>query len=99
MERIKIDELEKLGSALKDQNTYAVQNKNLNQALKYDLEFKKVYQVVKKEKRCWMISYIMLNNRLRIAAKNESEKYFFKLMNNDLGETLENIHSQTEMTS
>ena len=77
-----------------------VQIKKLNQALKHDLKLKKVHQVIAFQHSNWMKPYIMLNTRLRTAAKNEFEKFKFKLMNNSVfGKVMENIGNYKEMFS
>ena len=45
-----------------------------------------------------MKPYIMLNTMLRVAAKNELEKEFFKLMNKSVfGMRMENIRNHEDM--
>ena len=64
------------------------------QVLKNGLKIKKVHQVIRFEQSYWVKPYNMLNNKLRIAAKNEFKKDFFKLVNNSVfGKTTENIRS------
>ena len=75
-----------------------VQIKALNQALKHGLKLKKVHWVIEFQHSKWMKVCIMLNTRLRTAAKNEFEKYFFKSMNNsDSGKIMENIRNPKDM--
>ena len=76
---MKIGKVEKLLPHLKDKKMYTVHIKNLNQALKHGLKFKKVYRVFKFEQSNRMKSYFMLNTKLRTAAKNEFEKNVSKL--------------------
>ena len=82
VEKIKIGRVEKLVPNLRDKKEYVVLIKKLNQALKHGLKLEKVHRVIEFQHSNWMKLYIKLNTRLRTAAKNESEKGYFKLMNN-----------------
>ena len=64
---------------LKDKKGYVVQIKTLNRALKHFLKLKKVHRVIEFQHIKWkkaMKAYIMLNTRLRIAARNGLRKTF-----------------------
>ena len=80
VEKMKTGRDEKLVPNLKDKKGYLVHIKALDQALKHGLKLKKVHRVIEFQESRWMKDYIMLNTRLRTAAKNEFEKDFFKLM-------------------
>ena len=55
---------------------------------------KKVNWVIRFEQKCWLKPFTMFNTKLRIAAKNECDKDFSKLMNKRVfGKTMENIRS------
>ena len=97
-ERMKIGKVEKLVPNLNNKKRYVVHIKALDQALKHGLILKKVHRVIKFEQSAWLASYIMKNTRLRMTAKNEFEKDFFKLMNNSVfGKTMENIRNHRDM--
>ena len=90
VEKIKIVREETLLPNLKDKKGYLVHIKTLNQALKHGLELRNVDRVIEFRQSRWMKAYIMLNTRLRKAARNEFEKDFFKLMSNSVfGKTME----------
>ena len=96
--RMKIGREEKLVPNLKNKKGYMVHIRALDQALKHGLKLKKVRRVIEFRQSKWMKPYIMLNTRLRTAAKNEFEKDFFKLMNNSVfGKTMENIRNHKDM--
>ena len=70
-ERMKIGRVENLVPNLKHKKGYVIQIKTLNQALKHGLKPKKVHRGSEFQQSKWMKAYIMLNTRLRMAAKNE----------------------------
>ena len=97
-ERMKIGREEKLVPNLKDKKGYVVHIKALDQALKRGLKLKKLHRVIEFQQSRWIKAYIILNTRLRTAAKNEFEKDFFKLMNNSVfGKMVENIRNHKDM--
>ena len=97
-EKVKIGREEKLVPNLKDKKRYVVHIKKLNLELKHGLKLKKVDRVIEFHYSKWTKAYIMLNIKLKTAAKNEFEKDFIKLMNNSVfGKTMENIRNFKDM--
>ena len=81
-ERKKINKVEKFIFNTKDKGKYVVHIKVLKQALNHGLIFKKVHRIIQFNQKDWLKPYIDMNTKLRKEAKNDFEKYFFKLMNN-----------------
>ena len=75
-EKMKIGSKEELIPYLKDKNGYEVHIKKLNQALKHGLKLRKEYRVIEFQHTNWMKPYIMLNTRLRTAAKKTLRRTF-----------------------
>ena len=81
-ERMKISKVQKLVANSHDKTEYVTHIRNLKQALNHRLVLRKVHRVIKFNQNVSLKTYIDMNTDLRKKAKNDLEKYFFKLMNN-----------------
>ena len=91
-ERMGINGVEKLVSNLRDKKNYVNHIQSLNQVLLHGLRLDRIHRALEFVQSPWLKTYIDFNTQLRTVATNDSEKDFFKLMNNSvLGKTMENI--------
>ena len=89
---MKIEKVENIKANLHDKTEYVIHIRNLKQTLNHGLVLKKVHRVIKFNKNAWLKPYIDMNTDLRKKAKNDFEKYIFKLMNNAvLGKAMESV--------
>ena len=97
-ERRKINGVNKLVTTLDEEKKYVIHISALKQALNHGLKLKKVLRVIEFKQEAWIEPYIMKNTKLRIKAKNEFEKKFFKKMNNSVfGKTMENVRNHRDI--
>ena len=91
-ERMEINGVEKLVPNLRDKKNYVIHIQALNQALQHGLRLDRIHRVIEFNQSPWSKTYIDFNTQLRMAATNDFEKDFFKLMNNSVfGKKMENI--------
>ena len=81
-ETMKIDKCKNLVCNLYDKKKYVVHIRTLKQALNHRLL--KVHRVIQFNQEAWLKLYIDMNTKLRKQARNDFQKYFFKLMNNSV---------------
>ena len=85
----KINRVQKLVPNLYKKKKYVIHIAALDQALKHGLVLDKVHRVIEFDQSAWLVLYINFNTQLRMKAKNDFEKDFFKLMNNSVfGKTM-----------
>ena len=97
-ERITISKVDKLVPNLNDKKNYVIHYENLNLYERLGLKISKIHRGIKFEERDWLKEYVDLNTNLRTKAKNDFEKYFFKLMNNSVfGKTMKNIEKRVDV--
>ena len=91
-ERMEINGAEKLVPNFRDKKDYVIHIKVLDQALEHGLILDRIHRAIEFDQSSWLKSYIDFSTQLRMAATNDFEKDFFKLMNNSVfGKTMENI--------
>ena len=91
-ERMKINGVEKLVPNLRDKKNYVIHIQALNQALQHRLRLDRIHRAIEFDQSPWLKTYIDFNTQLRMAATNDFEKDFFKLINNSVfGKMMENI--------
>ena len=97
-ETMKIEKTEKLAANLHDKTEYVIRIRNLKQTLNHRLAFKKVHRVVRFNQNVRLKPYIDIDTDFRKKAKNDFEKYFFKLMNNAVfGKSTENVRKYRDI--
>ena len=94
-ERMEINAVEKLVPNLRDKKNYVIHIQALNQVLQHGLRLDRIHRAIEFDQSPWLKTYIDFNTQLRMAATNDFEKDFFKLMNNSVfRKTMENIRKQ-----
>ena len=88
----KINKCQKLICSVKNKEKYFVDIRALKQDLKYGLVLEEIHIAIRFKQKAQLKPYIDLNTELRKNANIESDKNFFKSMNNSVfGKTMENV--------
>ncbi|KAL4092443.1 hypothetical protein QTP88_026944 [Uroleucon formosanum] len=91
--------VKKLLTTLESKFNYVVHYRNLKQAIANGLKVKKVHRILRFSQSKWMAPYIELCTNMRVKARNEFERQFWKsLVNSVFGICMENVRKRMLMT-
>ena len=97
-ERMKINKCDKLVCNTHNKGNYEVHIRSLKQALNHGLKLTMIYRIFEFRQEEWLKPYIEMNIKLRMQAKNDFDKDFFKLVNNSVfGKTMENVRKHRDI--
>ena len=92
---IENSKIDKLVPNLFDMKNYVVHFRTLKFYLDQGLKLTKIHRILQFEQSSWLKTYIDFNTKKRNISKSDSEKDFFKLMNNSVfGKTMENVRKR-----
>ena len=97
-DKMQVNKVNKLVVSVYDKNYYVINAPALKQALNHGLMLNKVHEVISFRQDAWLKPYIDMNTKLRMQAKNDFAKDYFKLKNNAAyGKTTENIRKHRDI--
>ena len=81
-----------------NKNNYVILYRNFQQCLELGIKLKKIHRILKFKQSDWMRPYIDFNIDKTKESTNESDKNFFKLMNNSVyNKTIENLRKRIKI--